>query len=337
MSPDSPQAKGGRTRASRLSAGSRKEIAAKAAEARWGFALPQATHSGDLVVGNRSITCAVLQNGKRVLTQGTFLAAIGIPQKTKSRAVGLRLIEGLPEFLVEENLRSFLTDDLKQSTTPIVFRNLESLRSVGYDALLLPLVCELYLKVRDQGKLYNSQKPIATACDALTKGLKDGIIASVDEVTGYQEQRAMEELMHIIDTYLEKDYRGWTPLFPRNFFREIYRISGWARKPGTAKNSVFVKHLIKDHVFGHLPEEVLEDLRRLRSSENQRRLRWSDFAADTGNTYLDQQIAMLTTLMKISDDQKELDRYLVKMFGASPAKFRERSPLAITGDSNEQP
>jgi hypothetical protein len=141
MEMENKQAKGGLARASRLSPEERTEIATKAAEARWGVALPQATHSGELVIGGRRIACAVLQNSKRVLTQETFLTAIGRAAKAKAGTGSLKLVDGLPPFLVAENLNPFITDELRQSTTPIVFRTVKGGRAFGYDAMLLPMVC----------------------------------------------------------------------------------------------------------------------------------------------------------------------------------------------------
>src|ERR1700694_27829 len=131
MQDESKQAKGGITRAERLSPQERKEIASRAAEARWGVSLPQATHSGELVIGGRRIACAVLQNGKRVLTQETFLTAIGRAAKAKGGTGSLKLVDGLPPFLVAENLKPFISDELMQSTTPIIFRTVKGGRAFG--------------------------------------------------------------------------------------------------------------------------------------------------------------------------------------------------------------
>src|ERR1700733_1587807 len=94
------QSMGGKARASKLSKESRSAIAQAAAEARWGTSLPQATHSGELHIGGRKITCAVLRNGKRVLTQETFLTAIGRAAKAKAGTGSVKLVDGLPPFLV---------------------------------------------------------------------------------------------------------------------------------------------------------------------------------------------------------------------------------------------
>ena len=78
------KAKGGLARAANLSKEERTSIAKRAAEARWNQDLPRATHDGPLQLGDRLLLAAVLPNGKRLLSQGTFLQALG---RSRTRSV----------------------------------------------------------------------------------------------------------------------------------------------------------------------------------------------------------------------------------------------------------
>ena len=322
-----------------MSAEDRKDIAAKAAEARWGVSLPQATHAGDLVINGRKIACAVLQNGKRVLTQETFLTAIGRAAKAKAGTGSLKLVDGLPPFLVAENLKPFISDELMQSTTPIVFRTGKGGRAFGYDAMLLPMVCEVYVNARDEGKLLKTQEHIAAACYVIMKGLaRVGIVALVDEATGYQEQRAKDELARILEAYVQEEYRRWTRMFPEEFFRQIYRIHQWPYKPGNAKRTPFVGHLINKYVYGQLPQGVLEELRRLNPVTEggyRRRKHFQHLTADTGNEHLDRQITSVITLMRVSDTKEELEHNIVRAFGKPSPGIQQRLPLVVDARAEE--
>ena len=64
--------KGGLARREALDAEELKAIGRKGAEARWGTDLPRATHDGALPLGGAVLVAAVLPNGKRLLSQGTF-------------------------------------------------------------------------------------------------------------------------------------------------------------------------------------------------------------------------------------------------------------------------
>ena len=327
------QSLGGKARARKLSKENRSAIAQAAAEARWGTSLPQATHSGELLIGGRKIACAVLRNGKRVLTQETFLTAIGRAAKAKAGTGSVKLVDGLPPFLVAENLKPFISDDLMQSTTPIIFRTVKGGRAFGYDAMLLPMVCEVYVNARDENKLLKGQEHVAAACYVLMKGLaRVGIIALVDEATGYQEQRAKDELAKILEAYVQEEYRPWTRTFPEEFFRQIYRIHGWEYKPGTAKRTPFIGHLINKYVYGELPSGVLDELRRLNPVTDhgyRKRKHFQHLSADTGNEHLDRQIMTIITLMRISDTREELERHFAKAFGKPRVAIQERLPLVV--------
>ena len=128
-------AMGGEARAERLSPEQRIEIARSAAEPRWASPFPKATHVGEIAISDRRIACAVLENSKRVLMQETFLTAIGRAAKAKAGTGSVKLVDGLPPFLSADNLKPFISEDLRQSTNPIVFRTPKGNRAFGYDAL----------------------------------------------------------------------------------------------------------------------------------------------------------------------------------------------------------
>ena len=53
------------------------------------------------------------------------------------------MVDDIPPFLAAQNLKRFISDDLLQSTTPILFRTLHGGKAFGYDAEMLPKVCEV--------------------------------------------------------------------------------------------------------------------------------------------------------------------------------------------------
>lgn len=207
-----PQSKGGFARRDALTAEERSEIARKAASARWNADVPQATHEGPLEIGNATMTAFVLPNGKRLLSQGTFLRAIGRARTPKAGTGALTTAGGLPFFLQAEALRPFISEELRMATTPIFFRTVGGKRAVGYDAELLPMVCEVYLQLRDSavaetGKPPSQYEHIIRACDALMRGLAHvGIIALVDAATGYEKIRDRLALQAILDASFGRNW-----------------------------------------------------------------------------------------------------------------------------------
>src|SRR4051794_35556516 len=94
--------KGGEMRAAKLTSEERQAIARQAAESRWSIILPRAPYDGQLKIADRVIHCAVLENGKRLITQGSFMTAIGRSERAKAGTGSERLVsaagitEGLP-------------------------------------------------------------------------------------------------------------------------------------------------------------------------------------------------------------------------------------------------
>src|SRR5438309_1053502 len=97
--------KGGLARAANLTPEERSAIARKASDARWGQDLPKATHDGPLPIADRVLIAAVLSNGKRLLSQGTFLQALGRSRTPKAGTGGFSTVDGLPFFLQAELLK----------------------------------------------------------------------------------------------------------------------------------------------------------------------------------------------------------------------------------------
>jgi P63C domain-containing protein len=330
--------KGGLARAEKLSPDHRKEIAQKAAEARWG-PLPQAILESSIIIVQREVACAVLENGQRLLTQETFLMAIGRAGKAKGGQGSVRLagsVDGLPPFLAANNLRPFINTKLRESTTPIVFRSLRGNRAFGYDARLLPMVCEVYLKARDARVLTTAQEHIAVTCDVLMRGLAHvGIIALVDEATGYQDLRTQSELNQLLEMYVQEELRPYISRFPNEFFKQIYKIYGWPYKAGSTKRPPLVGKFINEYVYRGLPPNVLPKLQELNPVTDKGWRRWKhfQFMPDTGSDHLDKQIVKVTTLMEVSDNKREFDEFYNK--ACAPA-YQQRLPLVLDVDTGER-
>lgn len=308
--------KGGQARANRLTPSKRSEIARDAALARWGSDAVTAINDGSLVIGNQEIRCAVLSDGKRVLAQQTVLQTLGRARSAKGKTGSEA--GGPPPFLAAANLQEFISDELQEIFDPIPYRPLTGGRAYGYRAEILPLVCDVYLEARKADKLLRSQEPVAEICEILVRSLaKVGIIALVDEATGYQEVRARDELQRILEFYVQAELRTWTKMFPDEFFEQVYRLQGWDYKPGTAKRTQYVGKLINKYVYDQLPPGVLDELRQLNpvTEKGWRKNKHHQYlTTDTGNKHLDRQISTVTTLMRISDSKEHFEEMFERAF-----------------------
>lgn len=338
-SPESRGAKGGLARANKLPPSRLSEIAREAAAARWSTNVPQALVEGSIEFTGRNISCAVLDTKLRVLTQETFLTTLGRAGKAKGGQGSERLMRvgGLPPFLAAENLAPFVSDELRIAAAPVVFRTKRGNKAYGYDAKLLPLVCEVYLLARDEhlralkeaqerrergeaieakAVLLPSQERIVQTCDMLMRSMaKEHIIALVDRATGYTDQEVRDEITKILEQYIAPHLMPWTLRFPDEFFKQVYRIHGWPYIPGNRKMPQYVGKFINKYVYEVLPPGVLEKLQELnpvtekgfRLTQNHRLL------TDTGNVHLDRQVTSTTTIMALSETKEQFKEQFARV------------------------
>jgi hypothetical protein len=318
------KAKGGIARAEALTADQRSNIARKAATERWNSQFPKATHTGSLKIGQIEIPCAVLQDGRRVLWQQGFLRAIGRTGRAAEKAVSDDIESTslqLPLFLRADNLKPFITQELKEASTPIVFRPIISSRggkSIGYTADLLPLVCQVFLDAADGRALRPNQQHIYERCKILIRGLTHvGIIALVDEATRYQEVRDRKALEAILDQYLRKELAAWAKRFPDEFYQEIFRLKHWSWAGMSGKRPAIVGRYTADLVYERLAPGILDELQRLnpRNEHGNRRAKHHQWLTeDVGHSTLAQHLYALISFMRISDSWEDFYRMVQRAF-----------------------
>jgi P63C domain-containing protein len=277
---------------------------------------PKATHTGTLKIGDKEFACAVLEDGRRVLTQEGFLKAIGRAGKAKGGQGAM--VDKMPAFLAAKNLEPFISKELTESTKPIVFRGVTGVRGFGYLAELLPTVCQVYLDARDANALSERQKPIATACDFLIRGLAHiGIIALVDEATGYQEIRDRQALQAILEAYLRKELAAWAKRFPEEFYQQIFRLRGWQWKGMKVNRPQVVAHWTNDLVYERLAPGILEELERRNpvDEKGQRAVKHHQWLTeDVGHPALAQHLHAVIGFMRASSTWDSFYRLMQRAF-----------------------
>jgi hypothetical protein len=313
--------KAGKARKAALSPERRREIASKAAASRWAGNLPVAEHEGDFPLGTSMVSSAVLQNGTRIITQATFLRALGRSRSPKAGTGVLSTVDELPFFLQAEALKPFISDDLLQSTTPIFYRSKTGGKGVGYDARLLPMVAEVYLRFRDAEMKENGTIParyerMISAADILIRALANvGIIALVDEATGFQNFRTQDALARILNEYIAKELQPYVPTFPPEFYREIFRLRNLDFPKDSVKRPQYFGCLTNEVVYRRLAPGVLEELKAVTPKLASGRLSTHLFRRLTqtrGYPKLKEHLGAVVTMMQLSDDwhdfMKKLNR-----------------------------
>ena len=313
---DERKARGGRARAAALTARRRREIARMAAETRWTKDFPVAHYTGELRIGDATIGCAVLEDGRRVLTQSDMMRAMGRARQAKGRAHYDGDVN-LPAFLTAKNLKPFISNELYVTSSQIEFLLLPPRRrAFGYLADMLPQVCEVYLRARDANALVRSQLHIAHQADILIRGLANvGIVALVDEATGYQRDRAADALAEILERFIAKELQPWVKTFPDTLYKEMFRLRGLEYPADSVRRPQYFGHLTNDIIYRRLAPGVLEELKNSTPKSPAGRPRHHfhrRLTPDLGNPKLREHLASVITIMKLSngyeDFKEKIDR-----------------------------
>ncbi|SDA51009.1 P63C domain-containing protein [Mesorhizobium qingshengii] len=313
---DPKKAEAARARANSLTPTERSEIAKRAADNRWNKDLPAATYTGEIEVGDAHLSCAVLENGIRVLTQSDMMRALGRSRQAKGRGFYDADVN-LPAFLTAKNLKPFIPNDLYVTSSQIEFRLPSGQKAFGYRAEMLPQVCEVYLKARDADELTGNQKHIATQADILMRGLATiGIVALVDEATGYQRDRAADALAKILEKFIAKELQPWVPTFPNVFYEQLFRLRNLDFPRETVKRPQYFGHLTNDIIYDRLAPGIREELRnttpKLPSGRRKHHMH-RKLTPDMGHPKLREHLASVTTIMRLSSNYEEFKRNLDKI------------------------
>ena len=299
------RAKGGHARAERLTPDERTEIAKRAAQARWDEPILRATH-GDpdrpLQIGDAQIPCYVLEDGRRVLNQSSLVGALGMSHGGSYSRGGDRLAK----FVGQERLKDFASQDLIDRTvTPIKFRTPTGNIAYGYEATVLADICEAVLAARKAGKLMKQQEHIAMQCELLVRGFaRVGIIALIDEVTGYQRDRASDALARILEAFIAKELRAWVQTFPADYYEQLFRLRGLEFPRDSVKRPQYFGKLTNDIVYKRLAPGVLAKLKEVTPRNEDGRLKHKYFqrlTTNVGYPKLLQHLGSVVSIMKLSD------------------------------------
>src|SRR5439155_16246024 len=110
-----------------------------------------------------------------------------------------------------------------------------------------------------------------------------GIIALVDEATGYQEVRTKDALAKILEAFIDKELQPWIRTFPADFYRELFRLRGLDYESENVKRPQYFGILTNNIVYERLAPGVLDELRVVTPKDEKGRRRHKFFQRLTTN------------------------------------------------------
>lgn len=280
-----------------------------------------------LKIGNAEIQCYVLEDEKRVLIQTEMIRSLGMSKGSSGGSSGDRLAK----FIQGQRIKPYISNDLMQMTnTPLKFKTPKGNVAYGYEAEVLAQICFAVLEADQAGLLQKQQKHIADQCRILVKGFAIvGINALVDEVTGYQDIRAKNNLAQILEKYIAKEFRAWTKTFPDEFYREMFRLKRWTFDPSTVKKPSVIGRYTNDVVYERLAPGVLDELQKknpvIKKGGGRPRKHHQWLTGDVGHPKLKEHLSGVMALMRASANWRIFKDTLARAY----PKQNEQIPLAL--------
>lgn len=328
LSTTSNKAAGGIARAEKLSPSQRKAISEKALIAkREKASLPKATHGSaenPLRLGEIEIPCYVLEDETRVLSQRGLIGGLGMNKG--STPSGEDRLTVLANTLLAANLID--PNNALLLKKPIEFKPKHGGRAAhGYPATVLVDICEAVLSARASNTLPPKLQTLAKQCEILIRGFaRVGIIALVDEVTGFQKDRAKDALAKILEDWVAKELQPYVKAFPADFYEQMFRLRGLKYPPDNPKfRPQYFGLLTNDIVYERLAPGLLEELKRQASKDEKKSHLHRRLTQEVGHPKLREHLASVVTAMKLSDDYPD---FISKLNRLHP-RFGDTYTLAL--------
>jgi hypothetical protein len=280
-----------------------------------------AIYSGELPIGDIELPCYVLEDGRRVLSQRGINTAF-----TGSRGGGTVSKDGahnLPRFLATTDVLPFVSSDLMaRINKPIEYVPSHGGRTAfGYEATLLPEICEVILDADKAGALKN--KEYAMVADVLIRSFaRVGIIALIDEATGYQRDRSHDALRLLLSKYIAEGLQKWLKTFPDSFFVELDKL--YDNATTTSRNRPqyyggFINKYVYNPIENGYVKSKLDALNI--TDDGKRKARFHQWLNDDGRNILIHQIGRVQGLMEMCEDIESFKRAADKQKKVSIAPY----------------
>ncbi len=261
--------------------------------------LPKALYRGKLPIGGVMLDCYVLDDPQntRIINATAVFEAFDRPQRGRRKRDPVYQEIQLPSFIGGNNLKPFITQGLLDVIQKIDFDDNGTIMS-GYNAIILPRLCELYVNARE--KLTTQQKFLVVKADALRSAFAEvGIVALIDEATGFQYDRKYDALRVILETYLNDKIKSWTKVFPDKFFEELDKLYGNTKMTAQLRPRYY-GNFINKYVYEPLERGLVNTELHKRYIEDEKKHHKHRHLTDFGEGQLRLQIGRILGLMEVA-------------------------------------
>lgn len=323
----SVQSIGGEARAKSLTTERRRDIAQRAAQARWNKIsdpneLPVASHRGPLNVGEVSVEAYRLHDGRRVIAKKGMADILGL--KSEGGNAFLRS-------MTRPGIRSEIPDlAWEKIENPIYFKVVDpdsktgaGITADGYEADTLIDCCRAIVSAYEKKKLHGRQYFLYIRAEIIIRAAaKLGITALVDEAVKYLPDQRRGEYRSLFEQFILDECREWEQEFPRKYLDMIYRIYNLKRvDPDSTRTPRFFGKFTRKYIYAPLAQSngaILAELDKKNPvvyTNGGRRFKFTQFLTDEiGLPALRQHLWQVIGIGAISNSKDQFQRNFYKAF-----------------------
>lgn len=212
-----------------------------------GKKIPRALFSGTIEIGEHSLPAYVLEDETRVFSTRGMLTSLGYKENSNANEVfNSKTLK--PYMLAHGNPYS--------DKAVIEFRTDLGVKARGYDVEKFLDVCQAISEAFDRGELKGRNALAGLQANAILRATsKVGIIALVDEATGYQYVRQENALQFKLKLYLAEEMRAWEKTFPDLLWIQFAKLTGY-EGDATKRRPRYWGYLVMEYIYRSLEPDV---------------------------------------------------------------------------------
>jgi hypothetical protein len=272
---------------------------------------PRAEWAGVLPIGDDELPCYVLNDGRRVISR------TGAATSLTGRRTG-----NLESYIRIGPLQPYLPPDFTDHMIEFTLQGVTHKTVRGITAESFCDLCTAYVKALEDAALQSDrQREIAAHAGIfLAASAKVGLLALIDEATGYQYDRAEDALRFKLKMFLEDEMRKWEKTFPDQLWAEFGRLTGWKGATNSQRPKYWGK-LVMELVYGYLDPDVALWLKENapKPQHGQNYHQW--LSGQFGLMKLTEHLWMLIGMAAACQSMPELRQKMAERFGLQQVQF----------------
>jgi len=279
---------------------------------------PIAEYMGTLPMGDVDLPCFVLDDGRRVISR-TGATSVLAGKKGGGQ---------LEKYARASGVREYIPEDLHEKMIDFSIPEVVNKTVRGIDAETFLDLCRGYVRALHENNdaLTITQREMAWKASAfLASCAKVGLIALIDEVTGYQYDRAQDALRVKLKAFLAEEMRKWEKTFPDELWMEFGRLTRW--RGSVIQRPKYWGRLVIELIYEYLDPDVAKWLKE-NAPKPRHRQNYHQWLSDQyGLKKLLEHIWMVIGMARACQNLRELKEKMAETFGRNLVTMTVHVPV----------